>query len=130
MSCARTVVRRVVMVVMLSATLSCEQQSPDPAAQQTEPDSQAVSSAETEPVARVRFSGLEQVEALVPFGMLRLHPVKTPADPWLRLRHARSTEGVDFEIRWQLEQPLESENMALRGGPGWFNVGCARSAAA
>jgi predicted alpha-1,2-mannosidase len=52
--------------------------------------------------------------------MLRLHPLIVPGEPSLALRHARSRQGVDVELRLQVDGDLEAGSAGLRSGPGWF----------
>ncbi len=119
---ARLAMRAVVLGICLGL-LSCKQDSPGTGPELPAPDQLEQAATRAGPVARVSFTGPDQVEALFPFGMLRLHPVLSKEENWLGLRHARSEDGVDFELRWQPDHVPDSASMALRGGPGWFNLG-------
>lgn len=110
------------VVFLLIALSSCEQHSPGTDQDQAVPDQQTSRSSDAS-ASRVRFESLEEAEALLPLGMLRQHPAWLPGASWLGLRHARSGEGLDFEIRWQLSSSQPAEALPVRGGPGWFNIG-------
>ncbi len=110
--------------LLISLILSCDQKNGDvdPAAPVPE---QLNVTQERSAAARVDLDGVDLAEAIYPFGMLRLHPAIAPGGQWLGLRHARSSEGVDFDVRWTPDQVPDASTLAIRGGPGWFNIDAA-----